>query len=412
MATIADVAQRAGVSIATVSRVLSPAAEPHPVRPETAERVRLAAAQLGYVASPLARGLAAGRSGLIGLVVPDLADPHYPQIASGVEEAAHDAGMAVLVCNTLGDTQRTFEYVRLLHARRVDAIVLSGGTSLDSAALKTVEQVDEPVVLIGRPAASTDLVHVSIDNALAARLATWHLVEGGWRPIVHLGGPRRQTTMVDRAAGYQEAMHVAGLAPEVLETSGTPEDGYAVMRRRLEASGRERLEESGQQRLDESGQERLDETGRERLYESGRERLDETGRERVYERGREGLDESGRERLNESGHQHIDRSGRERLDESGRERPRGVFAATDRLAIAAIAAITDAGLAIPIDIAVIGFDDIALAEQLRPRLSSVAQPAHAMGRTAFELAQRLLAGERVESVTLQARLVVRGSSAR
>src|ERR671931_1857805 len=130
VATIADVAQAAGVSIATVSRVLSPGPSPHPVRAATAERVRAAARELNFVPSPLARGLASNRSGLLGLLVPDLADPHYPQIASGVEDAARAAGLAVLICNTMANPSRLVEYVRLLRARHVDAIVLSGGSTL------------------------------------------------------------------------------------------------------------------------------------------------------------------------------------------------------------------------------------------------------------------------------------------
>src|SRR3979411_1395217 len=100
VATITDVARAAGVSIATVSRVLSPGANPHPVRADTAERVRDAARRLRFVPSPIARGLAGRRSGLIGLIVPDLSDPHYPQIAIGVEGAANEGGGRVPVRHT------------------------------------------------------------------------------------------------------------------------------------------------------------------------------------------------------------------------------------------------------------------------------------------------------------------------
>jgi LacI family transcriptional regulator len=139
VATIADVAQAAGVSIATVSRVLSSGPRHYPVRPETAERVRAAAAALNFVPSPLARGLATNRSGLLGLLVPDLADPHYPHIASGVEDSARAAELSVLICNTLGSHQRLAEYLRLLQARRVDAIVLCGGSTLGPEEVATLE---------------------------------------------------------------------------------------------------------------------------------------------------------------------------------------------------------------------------------------------------------------------------------
>jgi LacI family transcriptional regulator len=122
VATIADVARAAGVSIATVSRVLSPGRVPHPVSTDTAERVRTAARMLNFVPSPLARGLAVRRSGLIGLLVPDLADPHYPQIAAGVEDGARATEMGVLICNTLGDTDRLHEYLQVLEMRRDESV--------------------------------------------------------------------------------------------------------------------------------------------------------------------------------------------------------------------------------------------------------------------------------------------------
>jgi LacI family transcriptional regulator len=238
--------------------------------------------------------------------------------------------MAVLICNTLGDSARLTAYVRLLHARRVDGIVLSGGTSASADELRALGSSRAPVVLIGRPPASVPLAYVSIDNALAARLATWHLIEGGRRRIVHLGGPAHQTTMADRAAGYRQAVEVAGLVPSVIASCGTPEDGYRRLAERLEA------------------------------FDAAR--------------------------------------------------PDAVFAATDRLAIAALALAADRGLRVPADLAIIGFDDLPLAPHLRPSLSSMAQPGHALGREAIRLARTLLAGEPVEPVILQARLVPRAST--
>lgn len=324
--TIADVAQAAGVSIATVSRVLSPGAVPHPVRADTADRVREAARRLNFIPSPLARGLAARRSGLIGLIVPDLADPHYPQIAMGAEDAAREAAMAALICNTLGEADRLAEYLQLLEARRVDAIVLGGATSLNAVELQALQRYDVPMVLIGRPAIHVQWPNVSIDNRLGARLATRHLIQIGRQRIVHLSGPRSQTTMADRVRGYVEEL--AGREPEVIESNGTPDDGYTRLMARLEQ----------------------------------------------------------------------------------RPLPDGVFAATDRLAIAALAAAADNSLHVPRELAVVGFDDIPLAVQLRPTLSSVAQPAYELGTVAVEMAQRLTEGEDVQPRVLAPRLVERQST--
>jgi LacI family transcriptional regulator len=326
MATIADVARVAGVSIATVSRVLSPGAVPHPVRADTADRVREAARRLNFIPSPLARGLAARRSGLIGLVVPDLADPHYPQIAIGVEDGARHAEMGVLICNTLGEPERLAEYLQLLQARRVDVIVLSGATSLSADELQTLQRCSIPMVLIGRPATTVQWPHVSIDNRLGARLATRHLLSLGRSRVAHLGGPRTQTTMADRARGYMDELD--GRVLDIVESNGTPNDGYDRLRARLELL----------------------------------------------------------------------------------PPPDAVFAATDRLAIAALAVAADRAMHVPHDLAVVGFDDIPLAAQLRPTLTSVSQPAYELGTAAIEIASRASAGERVAPEILAPRLIEREST--
>ncbi len=279
------------------------------MRADTADRVRDAARRLNFVPSPLARGLAARRSGLVGLVVPDLADPHYPQIAIGVEDGARQAEMGVLICNTLGEPDRLAEYVQLLQARRVDVIVLSGATSLSAHELQTLQRCSIPMVLIGRPTSAVPWPHVSIDNRLGARLATRHLLGLGCSRVVHLSGPRSQTTMADRARGYMDEME--GRALDIIESSGTPDDGYERLRARLELL----------------------------------------------------------------------------------PRPDAVFAATDRLAIAALAAAADRGLHVPHELAVVGFDDIPLAAQLRPTLTSVSQPAYELGSVAIQIAGRASTGE-------------------
>jgi LacI family transcriptional regulator len=261
-------------------------------------------------------------------VVPDLADPHYPHIAVGVEDAAREAELAVLICNTLGETSRLTEYLGLLQARRVDAIVLSGATSLDAVELQALQDCEVPLVLIGRPAIEAPWPHVSIDNRDGARQATRHLREIGRTHIVHLGGPCTQTTMADRALGYADAL--SGQSAEFIASNGTPDDGYRQLARRF--------------------------------------------------------------------------------DEPGAGLPDGVFAATDRLAIAALALASDRGLRVPGDLAIVGFDDLPLGEHLRPSLSSVAQPAHRLGTVAVDMAQRLAAGEPVQPVLLPARLVPRQST--
>lgn len=330
MATIEDVARRAGVSIATVSRVLSPGATPHPVSPVTARKVREAAAALDFVPSALASGLASRRSSLVGLLVPDLADPHYPQVARGAEDVARQEGLALLVCNTLGDSARFADYLRVLRARRVDALVVSGGSSLRAGDLLALRRTGLTCVLIGRPSVPCDLPYVAVDNRGAARAAVEHLLGSGRRRVAHLAGPLTQTTMADRAAGYRDALEAAAMSPCIAETDGTAEAGARAAVR---------------------------------LWGS-----------------------------------------------QTKARPDAIFAATDRLAIAALGALRERGVRVPSDLALVGFDDLPLAAYLAPALATVAQPAQQLGIAAIQLVLESLAGRPVQSQVLHARLVVRASA--
>lgn len=286
--------------------------------------------ELDFVPSEVARGLVSRRSGLLGILVPDLADPHYPHIARGAEEVARASGMALVVCNTLGDQERLAAYLQVLRARRVDAVVVSGGGSLTPQAFAVLAHCGLPAVLIGRPPGFEEMTYVAVENVGAGEAATRHLLDTGRRRIVHLGGPERQTTMADRAAGYRHALDGAGLEVRIVVTDGSAETGRNAMLRLLELPPG--------------------------------------------------------------------------------DRPDAVFAATDRLAIAAMHAALDHGASVPEDVAFIGFDDLPVAEYLRPPLASVAQPGQMLGEEAIRLATALAVGERVESVVLPARLIVRRSA--
>src|SRR5919204_5905324 len=123
--TIRDVALRAGVSIATVSRVLN--RSDHPVRAALRERVETAAHELDFRPSSLARGLAGRDTRSLALVVPDIANPYYPRLLRGVEDVASAHGYALMVCNTDYRTDKLAVYLRLLREKRVDGILLAGG---------------------------------------------------------------------------------------------------------------------------------------------------------------------------------------------------------------------------------------------------------------------------------------------
>jgi LacI family transcriptional regulator len=234
--SIRDVAAAAGVSVATVSRVLSPASAAVPMRKETRDKVERAIDQLGYRPNDLARALLQHRTAAIGLVVPDISNPYYPPLVRGVEDAASSQGYRVVLCNTDRDPAKISGYLDTLIKTRVDGIVVAGGGWADvpdrTAVLDTYRT---GLVAVGRHL--TAHPSVRIDNVAASREAAEHLIGLGHRRIAFLGGPASSTTVQDRAQGYRVAMEVAALAAPVARYGDfTEESGYAATREILDGS--------------------------------------------------------------------------------------------------------------------------------------------------------------------------------
>jgi DNA-binding LacI/PurR family transcriptional regulator len=204
---ITDVAREAGVSIATVSRVVNN--NDYPVRPETRERVLDAVRRLGFRPNDLARGLLQKRTRTVGLIVPDLANPYYPEIARGVEDAASAELYAVVFCNTDRRADKSEHYVDTLLQKRVDGIIIAGGGTDFTHASTAFAEFGAPVVFIGRHRAGGH--SVQIDNVAAARGATAHLAALGHREIAFVTGPLTLTSVQDRLAGYRAGLEAAGL---------------------------------------------------------------------------------------------------------------------------------------------------------------------------------------------------------
>jgi len=203
--TISDVAQRAGVDRAVVSKVLSddPALR---VREETRERVRKAASDLGYRPNFHAQGLARARAGAIGLLVP-YGNPLFLEIMAGVEEVATARGLLLSTATHRGDLPD--RYRRLLRGGIVDALLVSGlQAEVDAAALFRETQV--PVILVNRRSLGSDR-WVILDDERAARMATEHVIRLGHRRIAYLGGPPHVDTAERRMRGFRTAMQDAGL---------------------------------------------------------------------------------------------------------------------------------------------------------------------------------------------------------
>lgn len=223
MATIHDVAARAGVSTATVSRALNGKAS---VDPTLVERVFTAVRELDYQPNALARSLRRQETAVWALIVPDIESPFCTALARGVEDVAHASGYSVLLCNSDENPRKEAGYLKAAVQDRVAGIVIAPASSETDLSRVTEHQI--PVVAIERP-----LRHRLVDNVVvgvraAARGATEHLIRQGYERIACLSGPDHLPATDDRVGGYQDALLAAGMLPAdgyVRHLPLTPEAG-------------------------------------------------------------------------------------------------------------------------------------------------------------------------------------------
>ncbi|MEO3750079.1 LacI family DNA-binding transcriptional regulator [Streptomyces sp. B6B3] len=320
--TLADVAARAGVSAATVSRVLN---GNYPVAGATRRRVLRAVEELEYVVNGPASALAAATSDLVGVLVNDIADPFFGIIASAVQTEIGPGGdgtrqKLAVVCNTGGSPERELTYLTLLQRQRAAAVVLTGGALEDeehSAALATrighLAAAGAHTVLCGRPPLPGSVTDepptaVTFDNRGGARQLTGHLLELGHRRLGYVGGPAARTTTRHRLEGHRAALAEAGLAGDA-----------------------------------------------ERLTVHGR-----------YDRA------SGYEGAVQLLSREPDLT--------------AIVAANDTVALGVCAALRERGVRIPEDVSVTGFDDLPFAADAAPALTTVRLPLAEAGRIAARLA--------------------------
>jgi LacI family transcriptional regulator len=232
MVSISDVARHAGVSPATVSRVLSRSA--HPVRQATAQRVLQAARDLGFQPNMLARALATDRTRTVGAIVHDIADPYFGEIVRGVEDVAHANGYQVFVCSSDRDPERELAYVESLQAYRVDALLLVGGAIEDrsyqsklKALLSEFERRGGAMVALAPQVYSS--ARVLVDNRRGMQEVARHLLGLGHRKIAFISGPPTIRTANIRLAGFRDALRATGHSPDQLlvESGGFSSEGGA-----------------------------------------------------------------------------------------------------------------------------------------------------------------------------------------
>ncbi len=184
--TIADVAEKAGVSKATVSRFLNRRDEL--LTPEIATRVETAIAALGYTPSPMAQALKRGRSRLVGLVVADVTNPFSVAVLRGAEKACQDAGYRLMLFNLGDDWHLERDAIEMLASYQVEGMILNT-LGRDEGAAAAAARQGRPVVLVDRRHANMQADFVSIDNQGAVRMAAAHLLEHGWDDLLFVTEP-------------------------------------------------------------------------------------------------------------------------------------------------------------------------------------------------------------------------------
>ncbi len=200
--SIREVAALAGVSLGTVSNVLN---RPEVVAQSTRLRVQAAIKELGFIRNESARQLRAGRSRTIGLVVLDVANPFFTDVARGVEDEASESGLAVILCNSDDQKAKESRYLEVLEEHRVQGILITPVAGADKR-LAQVQQRGTPVVLVDSRSPSRGQCSVSVDDVLGGDLAVSHLLEAGHKQIAFVGGPLSTRQVADRRDGAIQAL--------------------------------------------------------------------------------------------------------------------------------------------------------------------------------------------------------------
>jgi LacI family transcriptional regulator len=331
--TLSQVADHAGVSLATASRALN--GSTRKVKPELHQRVLASASALGYSANVLAQSVARGTSKTVAIVLGDIADPYFSAIASGVIRVAEANGLVVTMAATGGDAEREDATLVAIKGQRPQVVILAGSRHVAEESgermareVAAIERLGARVAVIGSRTTTGRAVAV-LNRAGAADLAD-ALIDLGYRDFAVIAGNPDLVTAVERSTGFIEAAAArdVAIAPDRVIPSGFSRDGGYESVRALLASGM---------------------------------------------------------------------------------RPDCVFAVTDVMAVGAMAAIRDAGLVPGRDIAVAGFDDIQMLQDVTPSLTTVALPLAEIGARSLELA---LADDPDAALTapIPGRVVVRDST--
>lgn len=224
LATIEDVAEIAGVSIATVSRAIN---EPAKVAEATRRRVNEAIARTGYTTNAMARSLRIRRSNMIMILAPDVGDPNFSNILVGLETEASKRGYGLLIGNTQNDPAREADYLRFISSNQATGLILLTGHLPFGSGPDGMARLP-PMVAVNEPVPGDRVPFVGVDNFEGARIAAEHLVSQGHRRVAFIGHSSSRVVNELRERGYRAALTAAGIAIDpmlILDGDGTTESG-------------------------------------------------------------------------------------------------------------------------------------------------------------------------------------------
>ena len=230
--TIKDVAELVGVHPSTVSRVIN---DDSRISEKTREKVFLIIKKLGYTPNAIARGLKTKRTHTLGMLIPDITNPFFAEIARGVEDAANKNDFNIILCNTDDRLKKERTYLEILRGKRVDGLILGTAHIKDKSILE-LEKNNFPYILVSRNIEELDKNCVIVDDEAGGIMATEYLIKLGHRRIAHITGPLKIRSALNRLKGYKLALKKYGIEYRdelVGEGDFRIKGGYQVMKRFL-----------------------------------------------------------------------------------------------------------------------------------------------------------------------------------
>jgi LacI family transcriptional regulator len=232
MATMKQVAERAGVSTSTVSHVIN---NTRVVSEDVRERVLSIIAEMRYIPSAVARSLKNDKTHTIGMMVPNNSNPYFAELIQGIEDAAFKLGYNVILCNAYDDPKKQAAYLRVLMQKRIDGLILVASGADDELA-RLLRDQSVPIVLVDREVAGVEADFVEADHETGGHQATRYLIELGHRDIACVAGPSDLPPSRDRVAGYLRALKEAGLKFKreyLVRSDFTSEGGFSAFQQLL-----------------------------------------------------------------------------------------------------------------------------------------------------------------------------------